>query len=609
MDEVVSSPCACGSGLIGKKCCGQGPAPIKAVRICTPEAAASLKAAFEAFQAGRKDEATATCVALLTEEPALVPALHMLADIRQIEGGFDAEIALRRRIVAGVPDDVAHLVRFVTALIKNGDKHEAVAFARKAIWMMPSDPRANWIMALAFSQVYQMAEAEYHFDRAIEASKVLKPELLLEYAAHLRTQGKLDKARDVLGRLAPEDRDGLHASSVAASIEEAAGNLDRASEIAGQVMQAVPGDWLLCAVRARIAVQRRDFAGALAIVESGVSRFQRENSAVLLLLRGRILDELGRHDEAFADFAAGKALELETSRPVFQPDRFVKSVETAREMFNAAEMARLPRAPRREDVPQPLVVTGFPRSGTTMVEQTLSVHSNIAAGGELGAIGGVLNKASGLLGSRLAYPDALVELLVADRRHGLMMMRDDYLHTALATIQPKPGARWFTDKSLMNEGQIPTFALMFPHSPIINVVRHPLDSILSVFSHSLPDTSGYSMKLETAAQHFRASAEAAEQYRLTLPSIRYLRVRYEDILADQESEVRRMLDFIGEPYEPECLAFQNNERYAPTLSYAQVRRKLSQDRKYRYKPYLKHLEPVIPILQPVIDMLGYTIET
>jgi hypothetical protein len=91
-------------------------------------------------------------------------------------------------------------------------------------------------------------------------------------------------------------------------------------------------------------------------------------------------------------------------------------------------------------------------------------------------------------------------------------------------------------------------------------------------------------------------------------ALRYLPIRYEEMVVDQEATVRAMLDFIGEPFDPRCLEFHENRRYARTASYAQVTEKLYDRSRFRYRNYRKHLEPAIPILQPVIDRLGYTVD-
>jgi hypothetical protein len=90
--------------------------------------------------------------------------------------------------------------------------------------------------------------------------------------------------------------------------------------------------------------------------------------------------------------------------------------------------------------------------------------------------------------------------------------------------------------------------------------------------------------------------------------MRYLAVRYEDMVVDQEANVRKILAFIGVDFDPRCLKFEENTRYARTASYAQVTEKLYDRSRYRYRPYLRHLAPVIEQLAPAIERLGYKIE-
>jgi Tfp pilus assembly protein PilF len=605
MDHDLAPPCACGSGLPADRCCDQDQSAITPVIVCSEDAAAELRAVIDVFNAGQAEAAAETCLRLLREQPGIVTALHLLADIRKIQAVYPAELALRRRISLLVPDSLPQLIRLVTVMVERGDKHEAMRYARRAVWMAPDDPRAHWLMALAFAHLNWITDAEYHFDIALAETKTPSYDLLLTYAEHLHINGKVEKSRELIARAEATGGVTLRSVTDTATVEALAGNLDAAEVHAKRALEGWPKQPGHCLVRAMIAEQRHDHPRALEIIEGYPAG---EKPAAMQLLQGRVLGELGRIDEAFACFMSGKALERKNARQVYRPDILENQVAHARSRLTPLVMSRLPRAPRRDDVMQPLFITGFARSGTTMIEQSLSMHSRITAGGELRSTAEVIRKMGGMLGSRLSYPDALVELLVADRRHGMIIMRDDYLNNALPNATPKPGAVWFTDKSLMQEPDSPLRSLMFPDSPIINIVRHPLDSVLSVFTHQFSDGGGYSATLEGAARLYKLCAEAAEQWRLTLPQIRYMRIRHEDILADQEGEMRRVFAFIGEPYEPACLAFHENTRVAPTLSFSQVREKINDSRKYRYKKYLKHLEPIIPILEPVITMLGYTIE-
>ncbi|MDE2390263.1 MAG: sulfotransferase, partial [Rhodospirillales bacterium] len=171
----------------------------------------------------------------------------------------------------------------------------------------------------------------------------------------------------------------------------------------------------------------------------------------------------------------------------------------------------------------------------------------------------------------------------------------------------KEGAGFFTDKMPLNEMYLGLISLLFPQSPIIHVLRHPLDVVLSVYSNHLMHGYFCAAQLESIAAHYNLVADLMQHYRQNL-AMRYLPVRYEEMVTDQEAQVRKLLEFIGVEFDPRCLSFEKNTRYARTASYAQVAEKLYDRSRYRYRPYLKHLAPVVEVLRPVIERLGYSVE-
>jgi hypothetical protein len=242
-----------------------------------------------------------------------------------------------------------------------------------------------------------------------------------------------------------------------------------------------------------------------------------------------------------------------------------------------------------------------------MAEQTLSAHPLIAAGDELPFIEDIVALMPRMLNSPLAYPEALADLWMGDQREALDNLRDFYLQRVRQLGVVEPGKAWFTDKMPLNETHLGLIGLLFPDAPIIHMLRHPLDIVLSMFSNHLTHGFYCASALESAARHYVLIADLVAHYRSQM-TLKYLTVRYEDIIDDQETHVRRMLDFVGADFDSRCLQFHENRRYARTASYAQVTEKLYSSSRYRYRRYLKHLAPIIPILEPVIARLGYTID-
>jgi len=212
-----------------------------------------------------------------------------------------------------------------------------------------------------------------------------------------------------------------------------------------------------------------------------------------------------------------------------------------------------------------------------------------------------------MLNSPLSYPDALAELWFGDQAEGLENLRDYYLQRARQLGALRRTADWFTDKMPLNETHLGLIGLVFPQAPIIHLLRHPLDVVLSTFSNHLTHGFYCAYDLTSIALHYVLVMELVEHYRREM-ALRYLSVKYEDVIVGQETMVREMLGFIGAPYDPRCLDFHENRRYARTASYAQVTEQLYDRSRFRYRAYREQLAPVIPVLEPIIHRLGYTID-
>jgi hypothetical protein len=325
-----------------------------------------------------------------------------------------------------------------------------------------------------------------------------------------------------------------------------------------------------------------------------------------LLEKGRLLDQMGRHKDAFAAFVEAKRAAREASGVRYLAEPAQTLATRLKSFFVGSRLATLPRATLDEASPQPIFIVGFPRSGTTLVEQTLSAHPRISAGDELPFIIEIADSMSRLLNSPLSYPEALCELWFGDRRHELENLRDYYLQRVRHLAIIEPGATWFTDKMPLNETHLGLIGLLFPYAPIIHLLRHPLDVVLSTFSNHMTHGLFCAYELDTAAHHYALTMDLVAHYRAEV-LLRYLPVRYEDLVDNQEATVRRMLEFIGENFDERCLNFHENRRYARTASYAQVTEKLYDRSRYRYRHYREELAPVVPILAPVIGRLGYSV--
>jgi tetratricopeptide (TPR) repeat protein len=608
----ADGPCDCGSGLRAIRCCKLN---LARTRRTPPEGLFAERVAqmSRAYNDGERELAERIALEILDEAPGQRDALGALYNVCRDGERFTAAAALVQRLAALYPNDPISQFTAAQFFLGRDEAGRAHAHARMLVRLAPEAMQSHVTMGRVFNGVHHPRDAEHHFRRAIQLAEEPDPEVEGGLAMALRGQGRFDEARAIFAQVL-ERGEFLNVLLAWASLEEADRRFDAALALIERAAKVAPGGPRVTLGRAMLQRRAKDYDHALQTLEALEGRFKDSSlgdsglGASALMEKGQILDALGRYDEAFEAFDAFKRKVREQSGQVYGAEAAEGLVARLKDFFTEGRSRLLPRAQTRADVPQPIFIVGFPRSGTTLVEQTLASHPAIAAGDELPIINGLAERMQPLLGSPGAYPVALSELWLGDRVGQIDTLRDLYLNEAARIGAVDPQKPWFTDKMPLNETHLGLISLLFPASPVVHLVRHPLDVVLSVYSNGLTHGFNCASELETAAKHYALIADLIQHYLSVMP-INYLPVRYEDLVANQEDEVRRLLDFIGAPFDARTLDFHENVRPARTASYAQVAEKLYDRSRYRYRNYLKQLEPVIPILEPAIHRLGYTIET
>lgn len=597
--------CPCGSGLRPARCCALEAAALPVAGADAP-LQALVERAKELHRAGAIAEAERCCREVLELAPTQTEALGLLYQICRAGGRPAAAEALLRRVVQFHPNTFWAISDLVLLLLDKGAVLEAEPHARNAVRIAPENPQAHNLMGMVMTEANRPQVGEYHYLRAIELSRRRDPLLLANLAWNLKSQGKMAESRRLYEESMEQRADVVPTLLGWARMEEADRNFDRAGELLERAELLQPQNPSILLTRAVLRGRTSLYKEALAVLDRAAQIGGRGLGANELLEKGRLLDRLGRYDEAFEAFVEGKRLCREVSGLVYRGDTARQLADRLKGFFTEGRMRILPRAGTRTDIAQPIFILGFPRSGTTLIEQMLSSHPRITAGDELPFVNEITDAMQRSLNSPLNYPEALAELWMGDRRHGLDELRDGYLERVRRLGILEPGITWFTDKMPLNETHLGLIALMFPNAPLIHVVRHPLDVALSTFSNNLTHGFYCAYSLDSIATHYALTMELVEHYRTEM-TLRYLPVRYEDVVDDQETSLRRMLDFIGEPFDARCLSFHENRRYARTASYAQVTERLYDTSRYRHRHYLRQLEPVAAMLAPVVERLGYAL--
>jgi tetratricopeptide (TPR) repeat protein len=332
-----------------------------------------------------------------------------------------------------------------------------------------------------------------------------------------------------------------------------------------EMKQFVPGDPHLAALE-RAAVHSASLSP--------------DDRCALRFALGKAYADLGRNDASFEQYL--EANRLRRRMFVYDVSRTVKEVDRLKAIFTAELM----RAGRGLGDPsdRPVFIVGMMRSGTTLVEQIIASHPRVHGCGEMP------NFRAAAAQVVPGFPEEVLRLGSGD----LQRLGEYYLQ--LAALSARDAVR-ITDKTLSNDLFVGLIHLALPNARIINVVRDPIDTCLSIFATDFSSAYPYASDLFELGRFCRAERQLMAHWRKLLPEGHFLEVRYENIVADIEGQTRRMLEFCGLEWEPACLAFDTSKHPVFTASAAQVRRPL-------YRSSVGRWRPAPEILKPLLDGLG-----
>lgn len=550
-----------------------------------------------AFQSGRHAEAEKLAAEARSQDRASLDAIEILALTHSGRGDVAGAERLLREAIAidsrprWPHDDLAMM------LFDSGRVVAAEAACRAAIAADPGNPQPEMMLGNILSEREELVAGATHLRRAIALAGE-HPQLLANLGRNLQRQGALSDAEPLLRRAVAAMPDALPPLAWLAELleqarrfDEAAAMLDRAERLA----RAQGSDVTL--QRAALLSRTEDWRDGLALLDAEPGL-----SGAALLQRGRMRDRAGRHAEAWRDFTDGKAALSAASARRYARAEVERLIADLTSFFRPERFAALAPASVRDDVPQPIFILGFPRSGTTLTEQVLASHSGVRAGGELPFAAELAAMATER--TRGAFPTHVNDLDAATRATLAIDLRDHYVARAEAFGLLAPGTSFFTDKMPLNELYLPLLRLAFPAAPLVAVGRHPLDVMVSAMSRDFTHGFNCGYRLEDAARHYALIDTLMAEWR-KLPGIAPHQLRYENFVAAQMGETEALMAHIGLPMEPGQLAFHESQRFAPTPSYAQVQEPLNDRSIGRWRHYARELEPARAILAEAIARGGY----
>ena len=539
----------------------------------------ALPASWKALQTlyrmvGRAGEATnaGQHLAKLASLPVeITTARSMVAD-----RDFREAETLIRPYLARHPKDVEAIRLLATIARESTFTTDAEVLLEQILELAPGYNAARYDYVLTLVDLHKHRQAREEVEKLL-AAEPNNPGARVTYASILMALGELDEAIERYGKSIeemPRDPE-LHQS-----LGHALKTTGRQPEAVSYYRKAAtlrPGFgepfWSLANLKTyRFTDEELD-----RMREHEAQPFvQRVDRYHLCFALGKGLEDRGEYAESFAYYARGNALKRQENR--YRAELQERAANRQRELCTPEFYAA--RRGWGCDSAAPIFVLGLPRAGSTLLEQILASHSQIEGTMELADIPRLVGS---LVGndrtSETHYPDALTDLTAEQ----CLAFGEAYLRD---TLDYRTGSPFFIDKMPNNFRNIALIQLMLPNAKIIDARRDAMDCCFSNFKQLFASGHQFSYSQEDIGRYYRSYVAMMSHWDQVLPG-RVLKVQHEDVLADLEGSVRRILDYCGLPFEPACVEFHKTERRVHTASSEQVRRPINRDGVDQWR----HFEP------------------
>lgn len=526
--------------------------------------------------AGGPPDAAATVPGKVVPQPKSVDVQALLQQgMGNLERREYAEAARAfRGIVAHDPGDAAARNNLGVALLRLGRYAEAEEQFRRAIKIKESYADAHSNLGNALRARGLVAEAEEALRRALK-HKPGHVDAQLGLAGTLMLTGRWSEAKELTERALRTSPRSPEALTHSAQIARGEGNLAEAEEFyrrASQIDPRNPGAWAGLAGLRRMTHADADWLKHAEDIAGGTLAALEE--AELRYAMGKFCDDVGDYKRALRNYKRANELQKNAALP-YDRDAHARLVNDLKSAYGAANLASPAEGASESELP--VLVVGLPRSGTSLVEQIIGSHPQARGAGELGFWSEAMQ--------RLERPVRAGTLDAAQRRR----LATDYLKT-LASLAPQ--ATRVVDKATCNAEYLGVIHTIVPKARFIYLARDPIDACLSCYFNQMPQQMSFSMDLADLAHYYREHHRLVEHWRSVLPAGTLLDVPYAALVADPEGWSRRILEFLGLPWNPQVLEFHQTARTVLTPSFWQVRQPIFRTSVGRWHNYEKFIGPL-----------------
>ena len=490
--------------------------------------------------------------------PTDVAAIRMLAEVAARIGRFADAEALLRRCLELAPGFLAARHNYALSLLRQGKAAPALAEVEMLLQANPHDPGFRNLKAAVLGHLgdYERTLALY---QEVLRDHPNQPKVWMSYGHALKTAGRVD--------------DGI--AAYRRGIEQ---------------LPSLGEAWWSLANLKTFRFTDAD----LDAMQAGLARddLGPEDRLHFHFALGKAFEDAGEFECSFAHYADGNR--IRKAQLGYDAGETTERVGVMESLFTPEFFDR--RAGSGCDAPDPIFIVGLPRSGSTLLEQILSSHSEVEGTMELPDLPAMALRLADRRGhdSASKYPGILAEL-PPDR---LLALGQEYLERTRP--QRRTGRPFYVDKTPQNFLHIGMIRLILPNAKIIDARRHPLGACLSGFKQHFARGQAFSYGLEDIGLYYRDYVRLMAHFDRVLPD-RVHRVIYEDIVDDAEAEIRRLLDYCGLQFEAACLRFHENDRPVRTPSSEQVRQPIFRESVDHWRHYEPWLGPLKASLGDVLE--------
>ena len=517
-----------------------------------------LLTAISFMAADRLLEAEKLCRRFLMQNKTHVEGMRLLAEIATRNNILEDAEFLLESLIEFAPDHVEGNIQYANILLRRQRFHRAYDQAKRVFDQYPqARERTQLVYASACFGVGKNDEAIEHYLNMIK-SNPNDPRLFISLGHIHNAQGDRDKAVTAFKQ----------AYELSPHFGDAYWSLANTKSYKFDDQQIS-------------AMQTAEASSAIPLIDQVQINFA----------LGKAFEDQQDYANAFVHYSKGNALKKSTSD--YGAEQLRRRIDSqisvcTAEFFQSKQGVGNP-------VTDPIFIVGLPRSGSTLLEQILASHSQVDGTMELHNI---LDLAKRLRGrgddseGQPRYPRIFTELEDSFfERFGTQFIQDTQVH--------RDSAPFFIDKMPNNFFHIGLIKLILPNAKVIDARRHPMACCFSGFKQLFGEGQEFSYGLEDIGNYYRQYISLMDHWDKVLPGF-VLRVQHEDVVEDLETQVRRILDFCGLPFEQACLDFHKTERSVRTPSAEQVRQPIYKTGLDQWRNFEEHLQPLIDALGPEV---------